>query len=207
MSDLLDKHSEDYDPDAFTALVDSERKRLKEDGLAAVLPPRLPLHNAFTGELLDRDDLPSLKAALAEIEEFLAGFHRRHRALYMTRDELKARIGELEPLDLPRRANQTERQAKLDRCPRCRTRLPRVVFTEALDSEPQAGHSSSQTPTAPVSAADLDTTEQPSESKKLAAAPSAVGAEAPVPPQKQAPSPPAGDVPDGASPALPLEKP
>jgi hypothetical protein len=39
---LLDKHSEDYDPDAFTAMVDDERKRLKESASPVERLRRLP---------------------------------------------------------------------------------------------------------------------------------------------------------------------
>jgi hypothetical protein len=173
--------------------------------------------NGFSGEVVDADNLPALKDALAEIEDYLREKRRPLRPLYQTRDELQARIAELEPITLPRRRNQTDKQQRVLRCSRCKT----IIVTDS-EPEPQA---EARPPTEAVSNAD----KQPSDSEQstllpqgqrtaeqeaalgidifgeklspeeaAAAAGPAVGAEAPVPQQESLT---AGDVPDGASPA------
>lgn len=103
--------------------------------LDQILPARAPVASPFTGEVIDRDDPKALAAALAEIEVFLEELYGKHGNVYRARNEIKARLGEISPTDLPARRSQTEKQAKIDRCPRCRTRLPQVQIIE--DSEPE----------------------------------------------------------------------
>lgn len=99
--------------------------------LDKVIPAPPVLVNAFTGEMVDRDDAEAIAAALVEIDEFLDGVHAKHRAVYKARADLRARLGELRPTDLPQRRSMTKQQELIERCPRCRTRLPRTVITEA----------------------------------------------------------------------------
>lgn len=98
-----------------------------------VLPARAQLVDVLTGEVIDRDDVVAIASALAGIEQFLDELYGKHRRVYRARDELKARLGELKVTDLPARRNQTDKQAKIERCPRCRTRLPRVVIVDASE--------------------------------------------------------------------------
>lgn len=135
--EYLDKTSSNYDPDAFAALVDNQRKAEKENAaegvvraLDAILPPPPALAHPLTGEVIERDDLAAIKGALEDTDAWLNEWHSDHRRLYRARDNLRARQGELEPVRLPRRANQTEKQAKVERCPRCSTPLPRVVIRD-----------------------------------------------------------------------------
>jgi hypothetical protein len=99
--------------------------------LDAVLPPPKPLVNVVTGEVVDRDSLMDVTAALASVDAFIEEkVYGAHRAVFRCRDELRARQGELKPTDLPARRYQTKRQQEIERCPRCRTRIPRVVIED-----------------------------------------------------------------------------
>lgn len=100
------------------------------DALDQLLPPRPPVFDAFTGEQLDPDDLELLRKHLAAVDEFIEEMYAKHRSAFESRTRLLARIGELAPTDLPARRNQTDKQAKIDRCPRCRTRLPQVQMVD-----------------------------------------------------------------------------
>ena len=94
------------------------------DTLDKILPPPATIANPFTGEVVDRDDAEAIRKALAEIEEFLNELYGKHRRIYRARDEMKARLGQLKPVDLPRRRDMTSAQQKIERCPNCRHRLP-----------------------------------------------------------------------------------
>jgi hypothetical protein len=108
--------------------------------LDAILPLEAPLPNPFTGEVIDRDDLPALKSALDEIERFLSSERAKHRGVYNARDLLQARVVELDPMHLPRASKQTDKQRRVERCPRCKTVLP-----DFLEPEPKGGVGTSGT--------------------------------------------------------------
>lgn len=98
--------------------------------LDEILPPPATLANPLSGEVIDRDDLNAIVAALAETDEWLNDWHRQKRPLYELRDRLRVRRGELSPVPLPARRNQTDKQQRLERCPACRTPLPRTHIEE-----------------------------------------------------------------------------
>lgn len=150
--------------------------------------PSFAIANVFTGELLDPDDLPALKNALEEIEDYLAEKRRPLRRIYQARDQIQARVAQLEPITLPKRRWQTDKQQRVARCPHC------AHVIEDSESEPQTG------------ADGLGTARTvPSGSGKAAdPAGPAVGTEAPVTAEQER-SLPAGDA-GGASPAPLLEE-
>src|SRR5438046_987438 len=86
-------------------------------GMSAL--PAFRIANVFTGELLDPDDLPALKTALEEIEDYLAEKRRPLRRIYQARDQIQARVAELDPITLPKRRWQTDKQQRVARCPYC----------------------------------------------------------------------------------------
>lgn len=92
--------------------------------LDLLLPPRPLIIEAFTGELLDPDDLGRLREHLKAVEKFLDEHNKKVASVYETRRRLRARIGELVPTDLPRRRDMSKAQALVARCPRCSTRIP-----------------------------------------------------------------------------------
>lgn len=85
--------------------------------------------NSFTGQLLDRDNLPDLKQALEEIEAYIRKFYDSNRGVYMSRDVIRARIAELDPITLPRRSRQTDKQRRVDICPRCKSEIVSETVT------------------------------------------------------------------------------
>lgn len=106
------------------------------DTLDKVLPPRETIYNPFTGEVIDRDDLPAIKAALKELSVFLdEEVWRKYERHFKVQREMRARIGELEPTTLPARRNMSRAQERLAECPRCRTRIPRVVVADEEDND------------------------------------------------------------------------
>lgn len=117
------------------AMIDAGRGHLLADHrpsrLDEVLPPPVTLASPFTGEVVDRDDPVAVKKALEEIEEFIdKDVYGPHRQIFRARDDLKARLGQLKVTDLPRYSQQSDAQKDIDRCPRCRTRLPRIVVED-----------------------------------------------------------------------------
>ena len=71
-------------------------------------------------------DLADLELQLAELEEHMS-------PLFTKRRELRERIAEMRPpAALPSRRNQTDTQRRIERCPRCGTRLPE---SEGADSK------------------------------------------------------------------------
>ena len=85
------------------------------------------LAHPITGEVIEFDDTETIKGALRETEDYLR--RPEVRRMWDARDALQARLAELEPMALPRAANQTDKQRRVERCPRCRTVLPSEPVT------------------------------------------------------------------------------
>ena len=75
------------------------------------------LGHPITFEVIDPDDVPGIKKALAETQRYLD--RPEVSRMYAMRRALQARLGELEPTSLPRRSQQTDTQRKVQMCPRC----------------------------------------------------------------------------------------
>jgi len=97
--------------------------------LDKAIPAPPDLANPVTGEVVDRDDLEAVVAAIADADAKLEELGAY--ALYRMRKKLRQRRGELELLDLPAPREQSAAQRLIRECPRCHTRLPRLVVTDA----------------------------------------------------------------------------